>query len=73
MRKFKPMNGSDVMLAQEQLEQERLRREENQIKAILVIRSYARGEKWTEEDHNIVLMSLGLMESPAPLMDRPRR
>jgi len=73
MRGFKPMNGSDAMLAHEQLELERLLREQNREKALPVIRSYARGAGWSKADEETILMSLGLIDSPPPLINRPRR
>jgi hypothetical protein len=38
-----------------------------------VVKSYAKGERWTQEDQDIIMMALGLMESPPPLENRSRR
>jgi predicted nucleotidyltransferase len=73
MRGFKPVNGSNATLAPEQLELEQLLREQNRVKALQVVKSYAKGEQWTQEDQDIIMMALGLMESPPPLENRSRR
>jgi hypothetical protein len=73
MRPHRNNTGDAAEMTVEQAELERRLREQNRILAKDIVEDYAQHQNWGQADLDQVLMSLGLMESPKPLIKRTIR